>query len=108
MSEFVEYLKEMFQGLGQIHSRKMFGGYGVFLDGIMFGLVAEDTLYLKVDDTTVEDYKIRGLTPFEYTKGDKIIKMSYYLAPEEVLENPDDATHWGKQAFEVAMRTKQK
>jgi DNA transformation protein and related proteins len=108
VSEYIEYLKEMFQGLGPVTARKMFGGYGVYYDGVMFGLVADDTLYLKVDETTIDDFTSRGLTPFEYNKAGKIMKMSYYLAPDEVLENPDDATHWGRRACDVALRAKRK
>ena len=107
MSEFIDYLKELFSELGPVQARKMFGGYGIYLDGVMFGLIDDDTLYLKTDETTVQDFEARGLMPFEYNKGGKIIKMSYYLAPDEVLEDPDDAIVWGKRAYEVALRAKQ-
>jgi len=104
--EFVDYLKEVFEQFGQIRARKMFGGYGIYHDGVMFGLVADDTLYLKADENTAPYFKSRGLGQFEYNKGGKIVKMSYYLAPEEILDNPDDATVWAKRAYEVAFRAK--
>lgn len=106
MSEFVDYLKEVFEQFGHIHARKMFGGYGIYHDGVMFGLVADDTLYLKADEKTAEYFKSRGLSQFEYDKGGKIVKMSYYLAPEEILDNPEDAALWAKRAFETAFRAK--
>ena len=106
MSEFVDYLKEVFEQFGEIRARKMFGGYGIYHDGIMFGLVADDTLYLKADDTTAEYFASRGLGQFEYDKGDKVVKMSYYLAPEEIYDDPDEAVVWAKRAYEVAFRTK--
>ncbi len=57
MSEFVDYLKEVFEQFGQIRARKMFGGYGIYHDGVMFGLVADDTLYLKADENTAPYFK---------------------------------------------------
>lgn len=106
MSEFVDYLKEVFEQFGEIRARKMFGGYGIYHDGVMFGLVADDTLYLKADDTTAGYFEARGLGQFEYDKGDKVVKMSYYLAPEEIYDDPDEAVVWAKRAYEVAFRTK--
>ncbi len=106
MSEFVDYLTEVFDQFGEIRARKMFGGYGIYHEGVMFGLVADDTLYLKVDDSTAEYFESRGLGQFEYDKGGKIVKMSYYLAPEEIYDDPDEAVIWAKRAYEVAFRTK--
>ena len=106
MSEFVEYLKEVFEKFGTIHARKMIGGYGIYHDGVMFGLVANDTLYLKADEKTAGYFESRGLGQFEYDKGGKIVKMSYYLAPEEILDNPEDASLWAKRACDVALRAK--
>lgn len=106
MSEFVDYLPEVFAQFGQIQARKMFGGYGIYHSGAMFGLVADDTLYLKADESTAQYFKSKGLDQFEYDKGGKIVKMSYYLAPEEILDNPDEATIWAKRAYEAALRAK--
>jgi len=106
VSEFVEYLKEVFEQFGHIRARKMFGGYGIYHDGVMFGLVADDTLYLKADENTAEYFESRGLGQFEYNKGGKTVKMSYYLAPEEIMDNPEDAALWAKRAYEVAYRAK--
>jgi len=106
MSEFVDYLIEVFETFGPVQSRKMFGGYGIYHNGIMFGLVADDTLYLKADKTTAPHFESRDLSQFEYNKGGKIVKMSYYLAPEEILENRDEAALWAARAYEVAFREK--
>ena len=106
MSEFVDYLKVVFEQFGPVHTRKMFGGYGIYHDGVMFGLVADDTLYLKADEKTAVYFESRGLSQFEYDKGGKIVKMSYYLAPEEIVDNPVDAVLWARRAYEVAFRAK--
>ncbi len=108
MSEFVEYLKEVFEQFGSIQARKMFGGYGIYHDGIMFGLVADDTLYLKADEATAEHFVLRSLEQFKYDKGNKVVKMSYYLAPDEIFDDPEVATIWAQRALEAASRVKPK
>jgi len=104
MSEYVNYLQELFQGLGAVAARKMFGGYGLYYDGIMFALVADEQLYLKADNSIEQHFSRLELPQFEYQKGDKVVKMSYYLAPAEIFEDPDQATLWGRRSFEVAKR----
>ena len=106
MSEFVEYLKEVFIDFGQIQARKMFGGYGIYHQGVMFGLVADDRLYLKTDTETAKVFETKGLGPFEYDKGDKMVKLSYYLAPDELLDDPQEAAIWAKRSYDVAVRAK--
>ncbi len=106
MSEFVNFLSEVFELFGDIHSRKMFGGHGIYHDGLMFGLVAEDQLYLKADKVSSGSFEEKGLQPFEYIKNNKPMKMSYYLAPEEIFDDPDMAKLWADKAYEAAMRSK--
>lgn len=105
MSEFIEYLKEVFQEFGEIGARRMFGGYGIYHDELMFGLVADDVLYLKTDDESVQLFRDRNLTPFEFVKDGKPMKMSYYLAPEEVFDDPDVAKVWAELAHAAARRS---
>ncbi len=106
MSEFVEYLTEVFVDFGPIQTRKMFGGYGIYHQGVMFGLVADDTLYLKVDDTIKPYFEAKSLCPFEYDKGDKVVKMSYHVAPDDILDDPQEAAIWAQRSFDVAARLK--
>lgn len=106
MSEFVEYLKEVFREFGPISSRRMFGGHGVYFDGVMIGLVADDTLYLKADKQSAPEFIEYGLTQFMYPKGDKMVGMSYYLAPEEALEDPSEMRLWAQRAYDAALRSK--
>jgi len=106
MSEVVDYLHEGFEQFGVIRCRRMFGGYGIYHDGIMFGLVADETLYLKADADTAGYFEARELPRFEYDKGNKVVSMSYYRAPEEILDNPEDAAVWARRAFAAALRAK--
>lgn len=106
MSDFVAYLQDLFCEFGEVHSRKMFGGYGLYHDGVMFALVADDTLYLKVDASIAETFKARGLPQFSYKKGSKNVNMSYYMAPAEALDDPAEMRQWATLAFECARRQK--
>ncbi len=106
MSEFVEYLAELFAEFGPVSSRRMFGGHGVFHDGLMIGLVADDTLYLKADKESCDFFRERGLTPFQYTKGQRVVEMSYYLAPDDALDDPTEMRNWAQRAYEAALRSR--
>ena len=108
MSEFIDFLRETLGVLGPIHARKMFGGHGLFHDGLMIGLVADDVLYLKADEQTVPLFLEKGLEPFEYVKNGKPMQMSYYLAPEEIYDDPDEARQWASLAFAAAQRAKKR
>jgi len=104
MSEFVEYLNEVFADFGVIRYRKMFGGYGIYHNDLMFGLVADDQLYLKTDIENIDLFDELGLGPFEFVANNKKSKMSYYLAPEEIYDDPEQAAHWAEVGFQAALR----
>ena len=108
MSEFTDYLKEVFEQFGPVQVRKMFGGYGIYHDGIMFGLVADETLYLKSDASIEDLFLARDLGAFEYERKGKTFKMSYFLAPEEIYDNPETAHEWAQRSFDVAFRANAK
>jgi len=105
-SQYVEYLKEVFEQFGPIHPRRMFGGYGLFHKGLMFGLVADGVLYLKADETLSPFFEERGLDQFQYEKRGKTFKMSYYMAPENIFDDPEEAKIWAVRSYEAAVRSK--
>lgn len=100
-----EHLKEQLSGLGPITVRRMFGGRGVFLDGLMFAIIADDRLFLKADETTIPDFELEGLGPISYSKSDgKTVVMRYWQAPDRLLDDDDDMVAWARKAIEVARR----
>lgn len=103
-SEFVTHLLDMLEPLGPVSARRMFGGYGIYLDKRMFALVANDTLYLKVDGASREEFLAAALEPFSYAKKGKIYQLSYYAAPEDALENAELMRDWARKAVDAAMR----
>jgi len=106
MSEFVRSLDDVFTRFGPIRAKRMFGGYGIYHDELMFGLVADDVLYLKTDEKTVTAFTEKKMRPFEYEKNGRRIHMSYYTAPEEIFDDPDAANEWAARAFEAALRAR--
>jgi len=102
--EFVSYIVDLMQSLGPVRARGMFGGHGIYLNGIMFGLVADSVLYLKADKETETEFKERGLEAFAYSKKGKEFRMSYYQAPEEALEDSEEMNSWANRAYGVALK----
>lgn len=105
MSEFAASLSEVFERMGRVQLKRMFGGQGVYLDGRMFGLVARDTLYLKTDAQTAPFFDTRELPPFSFERQGKVMRTSYRAAPEEIFEDKEEAALWGNRAFEAALRS---
>ena len=105
-SEFVSHLSEVFEDFGPITARRMFGGYGIYHGDLMFGLVADDVLYLKADASSQPEFARRELQPFTYMKAGKTMNMSYFAAPEEVYEDRAAAKRWAVLAYEAALRNR--
>jgi DNA transformation protein len=106
--EFVSYVVELMQSVGSVHAKGMFGGHGIYLEGLMFGLVADSVLYLKADKETENEFKERGLEAFTYNKKGKEYRMSYYQAPEEALEDGEEMSFWVSKAYGAALRAASK
>ena len=106
-NEFVRYVLDQLRGLGAVVSRKMFGGAGLYLDGTMFALIAYDTLYFKVDESTRPDYEEAGMEPFRPFDETSYV-MSYYEVPVDVLEESDELVEWARKALAAARRAPSK
>ena len=105
--EYLVYVLDQLEPLGPVQSRRMFGGVGIYLHGEMFGLVADDVLYLKVDDSSRSDFEAAGMEPFRPFP-DKGTVMSYYETPGDVLESRDELTAWAQKALRAAGRKHKK
>jgi DNA transformation protein len=106
-SDFVDNVLDLLGGWGGVSARRMFGGYGLYRQGLMFALVAEDVLYFKVDDQNRAAFKAAGMGPFTYEGKNKPVEMSYYESPPELFDDGEAMTDWAKLAFAVALRARQ-
>ena len=101
--EYLEYVLDQLRGTGHVTSRKMFGGAGLYLEGVFFGLIADDVLYFKVDDSNRPDYEAAGMGPFR-PFAEKSQVMQYYEVPVDVLEDREQLSRWANKAMAVALR----
>ncbi|MFM9938854.1 MAG: TfoX/Sxy family protein [Hyphomicrobiaceae bacterium] len=100
-----DHLKEALAPLGLVTVRRMFGGAGLFFDGLMFALISDDVLYLKADAATQAAFKAEGLGPFTYAKlGGTATLTSYWQAPDRLLDDHEDLQAWARTAIAVARR----
>ncbi len=105
--EFLEFVLDLLSPWGGVTARKMFGGAGLYRDGKMFGLIADDVVYLKVDDTNRPDFEEAGCGPFK-PYPDKPTSMSYYEVPPDVLEEPDALVEWSRRSLAIQTRKSSK
>jgi DNA transformation protein len=102
---FAEFLREQFALLGPVAMRRMFGKTGVFCDGLMFGMVTENTLYFRVDDHNRADFKeAEVFPPLSYEKKGRTIDLSFWRAPERLFDEPDELLTWARAAVAAARR----
>ncbi len=104
-NEFVAYLLESLEPLGSVEAKVMFGGFGIYRDGLMFGLVSDDIFYLKADKKNRPDFEVKGLPPFTYKRKGKDLSMSYYQAPDRAIEASEVLCQWAERAFDAAVRS---
>ena len=101
---FHDFVAELFGPMGPVSIRRMFGGAGVFRDGLMFALLGDDTVYLKTDAELRADLEAEGSAAFIWTKpstGEEI-DMGYVSLPSSAMDDPDEASSWARRALAVA------
>jgi DNA transformation protein len=104
-ASFAEFLREQLAPLGPISMRRMFGKTGVFCQGVMFGMVTEDTLYVRVDAHNRETFKeAQSFPPLNYAKKGASIDLSFWRVPERLIDEPDELVIWARAALAAAHR----
>ena len=105
-SQFKTFICDLFSGLGLINARSMFGGAGLYCEGVMFALIADDTLYIKVDEALKIDLAKLDCGPFmvDFGKDDQGPRPmnGYWSMPQSALDDPDEACQWGQRALDYA------
>jgi DNA transformation protein len=104
-AEYRDYVLEQLSCLGGVTGKSMFGGVGIYVDGVFFALIANDVLYFKVDDSNRGDYETAGMAPFKPSPA-RNTAMPYYEVPVSVLEDVDQLAVWARKAYAVAARTR--
>ena|SRR5204863_6166522 len=104
-NDFLAYVLEQLEPV-RASSRKMFGGAGIYVDGIFCGLIDDDVLFLKSDEATREDFLSRGSV--KWSPPGMEPTLGYLSCPDEVLEDPDELAVWMRRACDVALRKQAK
>jgi DNA transformation protein len=99
-----DFLLEQLMPLGHATARAMFGGFAVYLDGIIVAIVFEDAAYLKADAINQPDFEAAGSEPFTYDGANRTVAMSYWEIPAEVLEEPEELRAWAAKARAASVR----
>ena len=94
-NEYLQFIMQKLDSLGDVKSRSMFGGYGIFHEGLMFAVIADDTLYFKVNESNRDIYEQDGSKPFPHG-------ISYWEAPAELLEEDSKLCEWANISIKIA------
>ena len=103
-NEFCDYLMDRLASLGEPSYRFMFGGYGIYLDGLIVGIVVDDVLLLRADEENRQDYEAQGIGPFHPYPDKMTSTMPYYTVPDDVFEDQDAFQEWAGRSREAALR----
>jgi DNA transformation protein len=104
-ASFAEFLREQLAPLGHVTLRRMFGKTGVFCDGVMLGMVSDNTLYFRVDDDNRAAFKeAEAYPPLNYEKQGSTIDLSFWRAPERLFDEPEELVAWARAALAAAHR----
>jgi DNA transformation protein and related proteins len=115
--DFADYCCELLSGVGRPVAKRMFGGWGISVDGMTIAVIADLTklggsnekLYLKVDDVTKLPFEAAGGKRFEMVSKDgKPMGMNYFTTPDETMESADAMLPWARMAFSCALEAKTK
>lgn len=103
---FVDHILDLLEPSGRTDARRMFGGYGLYREGLMFALIAGGVLYLKADDENRALFEGEGQERFSYTKQGKSQTISYYTVPESAMDDPEVLAEWADEGLAAARRAK--
>jgi DNA transformation protein len=104
--EYRTWLTELFAPLGDLSVRRVFNFHGLYRGGTMFGIVADQRVYLKADESSRKLFVAAGMGAFEYVarNGERIV-TSYWGIPETLYDEPDEIVAWARRAYEVALKS---
>lgn len=107
--KYKTFVEELFDPAFPVRIRAMFGGAGIYSGDVMFGLIANERVYLKADDLTRADFAAEGSGPFVWVAPDGVeVPFTYYELPDRLYDEPDEIRAWAMKALDVALRTRKK
>lgn len=104
--ELLAHSLELLAPLGPLRSRRMFGGWGIYVEDIFIALIAFDQLYLKADAESRPQFEAAACAPFQYEREGQVMSLGYFVAPEEAMESPALMLPWARLALGAALRAR--
>ncbi len=106
-----EFIRDLFAPFGPVTVKRMFGGAGVYSQGLMFALLFDGAIFLKVDEASIPDFEREGSRPFVYTRGKSPgrvgrASLSFWRLPERLYDDPEELAIWAARALAIAQRQK--
>lgn len=101
---FADFVLEVLRAWRPVTAKRMFGGHGIYYSGVMFALIADGQLYLKVDDESRSAFEAENLQAFVYEAKGRRVSLSYFRAPDAMLDEPDVAREWAERGWQAALR----
>ncbi len=106
-----DFIRELFAQFRPVTTKRLFGGAGLYCEALMFGIVFDGAIYLKVDETSIADFEREGSRPFVYTRARSPGRvgrqsLSYWRLPERLYDDPDELAVWAGRALAIAERKK--
>ena len=99
-------LRDMFAGLGTIQIKRMFGGKGIYHNGLITALVVDGEVLLKADAVTMPEFVAAGSRQWTYeSRKGKAAAMPYWSIPDSAIDDPDELAMWTRKAYEASVRT---
>ena len=105
---YLEYVLEQLEGVGSVQPRRMFGGVGLYRGELFFGLIDDDTLFLKTDESNCAQYQARNMPRFMPPANRPMGPMGYHQVPADIIEDAESLVTWARQSVEVALRKAKK
>lgn len=104
---FVAHVLDLVGLVGPVSARAMFGGHGVYAEGVMFGLLDDGELFLKTDEETRARFEGAGCRQWVYVnKKVRMENTGYFRPPDEAHEDPEAMAPWARLALAAALRAR--
>ena len=95
-------IRDLFETLGPVSIRRMFGGHGIYLHGRIFALEIGGEIYIKAGDELADRFREAGSRPFSYARNGKVATMGYWLLPDAATDDPEEAARWARLSLGAA------
>ena len=100
--EFKNFVLDQLQGIGEVETKRMFGGIALLIKGSAFAKIKHDKVWLKVNNSNIADFENLGMNQYTYGENNSR-KLNFYETPVDVIEDRDKLKEWVEKSIEIAL-----